>query len=96
MSLMDIPRVILFSQLSENNGIWSWGNLAWGGKGDNPGQFKTAHGVYAHKNHIYVANRAAGQVVKFTKKGEYILIFLMKFLREVLFVIFLINRNIIF
>ena len=59
----------------ENNGIWSWGNLAWGGKGDNPGQFKTAHGVYAHKNHIYVANRAAGQVVKFTSKGEYIDIF---------------------
>jgi len=61
--------------IEENNGIWNWGDLAWGGKGDNPGQFKTAHGVYAHENHIFVANRAAGQVVKFTKKGVYVDIF---------------------
>lgn len=58
--------------IEENNGSWSWAGLAWGGKGDQPGQFKTAHGVYAHENHIFVANRAAGQVVKFTKKGEYV------------------------
>ncbi|MGB1361972.1 MAG: hypothetical protein ACPH28_03480 [Flavobacteriaceae bacterium] len=61
--------------IEENNGTWTWGDLAWGGKGDNPGQFKTAHGVYAHKNHIFVANRAAGQVVKYTKKGVYVDIF---------------------
>lgn len=61
--------------IEENNGSWSWADLAWGGKGDQPGQFKTAHGVYAHENHIFVANRAAGQVVKFTKKGEYVNIF---------------------
>ena len=58
--------------IKEKEGVWSWGNLAWGGKGDKPGQFKTAHGVYAHDNHILVANRAAGQVVKFTKKGKFV------------------------
>lgn len=58
--------------IQENDGVWSWGKLAWGGKGDNPGQFKTAHGVYAHGKHILVANRAAGQVVKFTKKGKFV------------------------
>lgn len=57
--------------IEENNGTWTWGSLAWGGKGDEPGQFQTAHGVYAHEGHILVANRAAGQVVKFTKNGEY-------------------------
>ncbi len=58
--------------IKEKGGVWSWGKLAWGGKGDNPGQFKTAHGVYAHDNHILVANRAAGQVVKFTTKGKFV------------------------
>jgi hypothetical protein len=58
--------------IKEKNGVWRWGKLAWGGKGDAPGQFQTAHGIYAHDNHILVANRAAGQVVKFTKKGKYV------------------------
>ena len=58
--------------IKEKDGDWSWGKLAWGGKGDKPGQFRTAHGIYAHNNHIFVANRAAGQVVKFTKKGKYV------------------------
>jgi len=56
----------------ENNGVWSWGKLAWGGKGSKPGQFNTAHGVYAHEDHIYVANREAHQVVKFTKNGKFL------------------------
>ena len=58
--------------IKEKRGVWSWSKLAWGGKGDNPGQFKTAHGIYAHENHILVANRAAGQAVKFTKKGKFV------------------------
>ena len=58
--------------IKEKNGVWSWGKLAWGGKGDNPGQFQTAHGVYAHDKHVLVASRAAGQVVKFTKKGKFV------------------------
>lgn len=61
--------------IKEKGGVWSWGKLAWGGKGDNPGQFQTAHGIYAHDKHILVANRAAGQVVKFTKKGKFVEIF---------------------
>lgn len=61
--------------IKEKKGVWSWGKLAWGGKGDNPGQFQTAHGVYAHDNHVLVANRAAGQVVKFTKKGKFVATF---------------------
>ncbi|MRH99238.1 hypothetical protein GH721_01720 [Kriegella sp. EG-1] len=61
--------------IKEKNGVWSWGKLAWGGKGDNPGQFQTAHGIYAHENKILVANRAAGQVVRFTKKGKFVEIF---------------------
>lgn len=56
----------------EKDGSWAWGDLAWGGKGDEPGQFQTAHGVYAKDDHILVANRAAGQVVKFTKAGEFV------------------------
>ena len=58
--------------LTETNGKWGWGTLAWGGRGGNPGQFKTAHGIYAHKGDIYVANRAAHQVVHFTKDGKFI------------------------
>ncbi len=58
--------------IKEKGGKWGWGKLAWGGKGDNPGQFQTAHGIYAHEGSILVANRAAGQVVKFTRKGKFV------------------------
>lgn len=61
--------------IEEKNGSWDWGKLAWGGKGDKPGQFQTAHGVLAYDGYILVANRAAGQVVKFSKGGEYIEVF---------------------
>ncbi|MEM7374378.1 MAG: hypothetical protein AAF587_37635 [Bacteroidota bacterium] len=61
--------------IEENNGQWAWGSLAWGGKGTDPGQFQTAHGIYAHEGFILVANRAAGQVVKFTKGGEFVEMF---------------------
>ena len=61
--------------IEEKNGIWSWSDLAWGGKGDMPGQFQTAHGIYAHENHLLVSSRAAGQVVKFTNDGFYVDIF---------------------
>jgi len=59
----------------EQNGSWTWGRLAWGGKGKAPGQFQTAHGVYAHDGHILVANRAAGQVVKFRPDGAFVEMF---------------------
>ena len=56
----------------EKDGSWDWGRLAWGGKGNAPGQFQTAHGIYAHEGHILVANRAAGQVVKFAPDGGFV------------------------
>lgn len=58
--------------IEEKDGKWSWGKLAWGGKGKRAGQFQTAHGIYAHQGYIYVANRAAGQVVKFNKDGKFL------------------------
>lgn len=61
--------------ITENDDRWTWGKLAWGGKGDNPGQFQTAHGIYAHEGHILVANRAAGQIVKFTPEGQFVEMF---------------------
>lgn len=59
----------------ERDGSWTWGKLAWGGKGNAPGQFQTAHGVYARDGHILVANRAAGQVVKFRPDGGFVEMF---------------------
>lgn len=58
--------------IEEVQGSWTWGKLAWGGKGKAPGQFQTAHGIYAHEGHLLVANRAAGQVVKFRKDGAFV------------------------
>ena len=54
----------------KHKGKWVWGKIAWGKKGNKPGQFTTAHGVFAHEDHIYVANREAHQVIKFTKDGK--------------------------
>lgn len=51
---------------------WQWGPIAWGGKGDKPGQFRTAHGISAYDDHLFVANREAHQVVKFTKDGKFV------------------------
>lgn len=54
----------------DGTGAFQWGPTAWGGKGDGPAQFQTAHGVFAHDGHIFVANREAHQVLKFTKDGK--------------------------
>ena len=56
--------------LEEKDGKWDWGSLAWGGRQGVSGIFSTAHGVYAHEGNIYVANRQAFQVLKFTKDGK--------------------------
>lgn len=62
---------------SKSTTTWAWGGggasgegVAWGGKGDRGGQFRTAHGIFAHGGHVYVANREAYQVIKFTKHGQ--------------------------
>jgi hypothetical protein len=55
---------------SEKGGKWEWGPTAWGGKGDEPGKFQTAHGIFAYDNHIFVANREAHQVIEFTPEGK--------------------------
>ena len=54
----------------EERGAWRWGPLAWGGKGDGAAQFRTAHGIFAYDDRIFVANREAHQVIEFTKAGE--------------------------
>ena len=59
---------VLSASMGED-GQWAWGPVAWGGKGDGPGQFRTAHGITAHNGHLYVANREAFQVVQFTPEG---------------------------
>ena len=51
------------------DGKWAWGPTAWGGKGDGAAQFQTAHGIFAHDGHIFVANREAHQVLEFTPEG---------------------------
>ena len=58
--------------LEETDGNWSWGSVAWGGKGTAPGQFKTAHGVHAHDGFIFVANREGCSVEKFTADGKHL------------------------
>jgi len=58
--------------IEEREGSWSWGRLAWGGKGNAPGQFQTAHGVFTHQGKIYVANRAKGEIVQFRPDGGFI------------------------
>lgn len=55
---------------SEVDGKWQWGPTAWGGKGDAPGRFQTAHGIFAYDDKIFVANREASQVIEFTKDGK--------------------------
>jgi len=56
----------------ERDGTWQWGPLAWGGKGDAPGKFNTAHGIFAFDGHIFVANRERHQVLEFTEAGHLI------------------------
>ena len=55
---------------TEKDGKWAWGPTAWGGKGSERGRFSTAHGVFAHDGHIFVANREAHQVLEFTPEGS--------------------------
>jgi hypothetical protein len=44
----------------EANGQWRWGSSAWGGKGDAPSQFRTAHGKSIRFVEVHHANRCGG------------------------------------
>lgn len=57
---------------SENDGVWSWGKIAWGGRGDGPSELQTGHGIFAYNGSIYVASRAASRVIQFSPEGELI------------------------
>ncbi len=50
----------------------SWTDLAWGGKGDEPGQFQTAHGITntPDGNGVAIANRADDKIDYFDYEGK--------------------------
>jgi hypothetical protein len=52
----------------------TWDDLAFGGKGDGPGQFGTGHGVTIgpDRETVTVADRPNAQIERFTPEGEYI------------------------
>lgn len=56
----------------ENDGAWSWGKLAWGGRGNSPDQLQTGHGIFAFDKSIFVASRAASRIIEFSPQGELI------------------------
>jgi len=60
---------VLTAEQKAGGDEWVWAPVAWGGKGERAGQFRTAHGILAHQGHIYVANREAFEVLKFTPDG---------------------------
>jgi hypothetical protein len=51
-----------------------WNDLAFGGKGNGPGQFGTGHGITVPpgKKRIDVADRPNSEVDRFTKNGQYL------------------------
>lgn len=51
-----------------------WNDLAFGGKGDGPGQFGTGHGITVPpgKKRIDVADRPNAEIDRFTKNGQYL------------------------
>jgi hypothetical protein len=66
------PGDFVVTASRDADGKWTWGPIAWGGKGDGPGRFRTAHGISAIGGSIYVANREAHQVCRFDPSGRYL------------------------
>jgi hypothetical protein len=56
--------------IEEKAGKWQWGPYAWGGKGSAAGKFTTAHGIFAYKDSLFIANRNACEVIEYTKDGR--------------------------
>jgi len=52
----------------------AWNDLAWGGKGDAHGQFRTGHGITKHPAmpRLDVADRPASRFERFTRYGHYL------------------------
>jgi DNA-binding beta-propeller fold protein YncE len=46
--------------------------FSWGEPGDGPGQFNLVHGVWEHKDRVYVCDRQNGRIQIFTPRGEYL------------------------
>jgi len=51
-----------------------WNDLAWGGKGDGIGQFRTGHGItkLPGREQLDVADRPASRFERFTRYGHYL------------------------
>ncbi|HRK35346.1 MAG TPA: hypothetical protein PLJ47_12190 [Candidatus Hydrogenedentes bacterium] len=51
----------------------AWSDLAFGGKGTNPGQFGTGHGVTISPDgkHVTIADRPNAEIDRFTRFGHY-------------------------
>ena len=50
----------------------SWNNLSFGGKGTEPGQFNTGHGIRAPKmKRLDIADRANGEIDRFSPNSKY-------------------------
>jgi hypothetical protein len=52
----------------------AWGDLAFGGRGDAPGQFNTAHAVQVDRDgkSLDIADRAHSKIDHFTRYGQYL------------------------
>ena len=52
----------------------AWHNLSFGGKGNAPGQFNTGHGITVppKAKHIDIADRANGEIDRFSPDGKYL------------------------
>jgi hypothetical protein len=65
---------VLTAQLSLNPLTFLWHDLAFGGRGGNPGQFGTGHSltVPIGQKRIDVADRANAEIDRFTRYGQYL------------------------
>ncbi len=65
---------VLTADVEDEPTIATWSDLAFGGKGDGPGQFGTGHGITVSPdgNKIHVADRPNAQIEHFTRHGHFL------------------------
>jgi hypothetical protein len=66
---------VLTARVSSYNPLrTAWFDLAFGGRGDGPGQFGTGHGITVPRGtrRIDVADRLYGEIDRFTRHGQYL------------------------